>query len=61
MAMADEEVQYLRRKRELGQPQTVYVGELEGVCLLLSAAKSSYLKDASDGEGGITGAKREEK
>jgi hypothetical protein len=38
MAMAEDEVQYLRRKRELGNLQTVYVGELEGARMLLAAA-----------------------
>jgi hypothetical protein len=38
MALAEEEVQYLRRKRELGQLQTVYVGESEGARMLLSSA-----------------------
>jgi hypothetical protein len=38
MAMVDGEELNLRRKRELGQLQTVYVGELEGARMLLAAA-----------------------
>jgi hypothetical protein len=39
MAMADGEELNLRRKRELGTLQTVYVGELEGARMLLAAAR----------------------